>query len=119
MTEKLITCAVSVLFCMSQFAWADHDTYLGSEQTLEIIEVKAAKPGIPANIPNTVESVTAKQIEESANTVTTSGALQYLPSVHVRERYIGDRNGILVMRANSAIAVSYTHLILRGKKWCA
>ena len=36
----------------------------------------------------TVESVTAKQIEESANTVTTSGALQYLPSVHVRERYI-------------------------------
>ncbi|HNV87759.1 MAG TPA: TonB-dependent receptor [Methylotenera sp.] len=108
MTEKLITCAVSVLFCISQFAWADHDTYLDSEQTLEKIEVRAAKPGVPANVPNTVESVTAKQIEESANTVTTSGALQYLPSVHVRERYIGDRNGILVMRANSAIASAQT-----------
>ncbi len=108
MIEKLITCAVSVLFCISQFAWADHDTYLDSEQTLEKIEVRAAKPGVPANVPNTVESVTAKQIEESANTVTTSGALQYLPSVHVRERYIGDRNGILVMRANSAIASAQT-----------
>lgn len=75
---------------------------------LEEIEVKAVKPNVPLNVPNTVESVTAKQIKESANTVTTAGALQYLPSVHVRERYIGDRNGILVMRANSAIASAQT-----------
>jgi iron complex outermembrane recepter protein len=74
----------------------------------ETIEVTATRPNVPLNVPNTVESVTAKQIEESANTVTTAGALQYLPSVHVRERYIGDRNGILVMRANSAIASAQT-----------
>jgi iron complex outermembrane receptor protein len=29
-------------------------------------------------------------------------ALNYLPSTHVRERYIGDRNGILVMRVNGS-----------------
>ena len=94
------------------YAYADHDINLDKDAvntlTLEGIEVVATRPGVPANVPNTVESVTAKQIEESANTVTTAGALQYLPSIHVRERYIGDRNGILVMRANSAIASAQT-----------
>jgi iron complex outermembrane recepter protein len=75
---------------------------------LEAIQVTEVKPGLPDNVPNTVESVTAKQIEESANTVTTMGAFQYLPSMHVRERYIGDRNGILVMRLNSSIASAQT-----------
>jgi iron complex outermembrane receptor protein len=88
----------------SVHALAGHDEHLETEK----IEVIATRPNVPLNVPSTVESVTAKQIEESANTVTTAGALQYLPSVHVRERYIGDRNGILVMRANSAIASAQT-----------
>jgi iron complex outermembrane receptor protein len=82
--------------------------------TLEKIEVKATKPAFPANVPAVVESVTAKQIEESANAVTTMGAFQYLPSLHVRERYIGDRNGILVMRANSSIASAQTVVYADG-----
>lgn len=82
--------------------------------TLEKIEVKATKPAFPVNVPAVVESVTAKQIEESANAVTTMGAFQYLPSLHVRERYIGDRNGILVMRANSSIASAQTVVYADG-----
>ncbi len=77
-------------------------------ETMQIHAKVAEKPALPANIPATIESLTAKRIEETANTVTTAGALQYLPSVHVRERYIGDRNGILVMRANSSIASAQT-----------
>ena len=84
------------------------------EHRLEKIEVKAKKSGFPSNVPATVESVTAKQIEESANTVTTAGALQYLPSVHVRERYIGDRNGILVMRVNSSVSSAQTTVYADG-----
>jgi len=100
---------VAVLATLPLLVHAEHDSFILEEsETLEKVEVTAAKPGIPDNVPNTVESITAKQIEESANTVTTSGALQYLPSVHVRERYIGDRNGILVMRANSSIASAQT-----------
>jgi iron complex outermembrane receptor protein len=100
---------VAVLATLPLLVHAEHDNFIIEEsETLEKVEVTAAKPGIPDNVPNTVESITAKQIEESANTVTTSGALQYLPSVHVRERYIGDRNGILVMRANSSIASAQT-----------
>jgi iron complex outermembrane recepter protein len=99
LNQKLLALFLAALPVL---AFANHDI------ELESIEVTAVKPGVPDNVPNTVEAVTAKQIEESANTVTTAGALQYLPSVHVRERYIGDRNGILVMRANSAIASAQT-----------
>ncbi len=65
-------------------------------------------PVLPANVPNTIESVSAKQISESINAVTTPQVLQYLPSVHVRERYIGDVNGVLVMRVNSSISSAQT-----------
>lgn len=100
---------VAVLATLPWLVHAEHDNFILEEsETLEKVEVTATKPGIPDNVPNTVESITAKQIEETVNTVTTSGALQYLPSVHVRERYIGDRNGILVMRANSSIASAQT-----------
>jgi iron complex outermembrane receptor protein len=67
-----------------------------------------------APTPATVESVSAAQIEESINTVTSAGALQYLPSTHVRERYIGDRNGVLVMRVNSSIASAQTTVYADG-----
>jgi iron complex outermembrane receptor protein len=67
-----------------------------------------------APVPATTESITALQIEESINTVTAAGALQYLPSTHVRERYIGDRNGVLVMRVNSSIASAQTAVYADG-----
>jgi iron complex outermembrane receptor protein len=61
-----------------------------------------------------VETVTAQQIAETVNSPTTAGILQYLPSMHVRERYIGDRNGILVMRVNSSIASAQTTVYADG-----
>ena len=64
--------------------------------------------------PATVETVSATQIDESINAVTAAGTLQYLPSTHVRERYIGDRNGVLVMRVNSSIASAQTTVYADG-----
>lgn len=64
--------------------------------------------------PNTTESVTALQLTETINTATTAGVLQYLPSTHVRERYIGDRNAVLVMRVNSSIASAQTTVYADG-----
>ncbi len=72
----------------------------------------ATLPAAPT--PATVESLTGAQIEETVNTVTSAGALQYLPSTHVRERYIGDRNGILVMRVNSSVASAQTTVYADG-----
>lgn len=65
---------------------------------LQEMVIKGDKSAAPANVPNAVESVTARQIAESVNSVSSAGALRYLPSVHVRERYIGDVNGGLAMR---------------------
>ena len=76
--------------------------------SLPEMAIMAARPPVPAQLPNTVESIDARQIDETINAVTTGAVLQNLPSVHVRERYIGDRNGILVMRVNSSISSAQT-----------
>jgi iron complex outermembrane receptor protein len=78
------------------------------------ITITAPKAAGALTIPATTASVTAEQIAESINTPTTAGALQYLPSTHVRERYIGDRNGILVMRVNSSTASAQTTVYADG-----
>lgn len=87
---------------------APTDTTETTMQAMQIRAVAVDKPAVPANVPSTTESVTAKQISESINAVTTPQILQYLPSVHVRERYIGDTNSVLVMRVNSSIASAQT-----------
>lgn len=81
-----------------------------------VIKGSASRPNVPKVVTetSTVESVTAQQISESVNTVTSAGAIQYLPSVHVRERYIGDVNGVLVMRLNSSIASAQTVVYADG-----
>jgi iron complex outermembrane receptor protein len=104
---KVLSLTITLTFGGFPLAYADHID-------LDKVEITAVKPGVPDNVPNTVEAVTKRQIEESANAVTTAGALQYLPSVHVRERYIGDRNGILVMRLNSSIASAQTTIYADG-----
>lgn len=77
-------------------------------QSMPEVIVKGEKRGVPLAVMATSESVTATQIAESINAVTTGAVLNYLPSVHVRERYIGDRNGILVMRVNSSTSSAQT-----------
>ncbi|NDG43006.1 MAG: TonB-dependent receptor, partial [Betaproteobacteria bacterium] len=74
----------------------------------QVVFVSAPRAVQPVRWPATVESVSAQQIDERINAVTTAGVLQYLPSVHVRERYVGDRNAILVMRVNSSVASAQT-----------
>jgi iron complex outermembrane receptor protein len=85
-----------------------HAAEAASTQQLDEIAIKADKPAVPANLPATTEGITASQIAETVNSVTTAGVLQYLPSTHVRERFVGDRNGVLVLRVNSSIASAQT-----------
>ncbi len=85
-----------------------------SVQALDPVIVTGQKAVAQAPLPSTTESVTAQQITETVNTPTTAGMLQYLPSTHVRERYIGDRNGVLVMRVNSSIASAQTTVYADG-----
>lgn len=79
-------------FSVAQAAEPESDKQLGE------MVIKSDKSALPANVPASTESVTAQQIAESVNSVSSAGALLYVPSVHVRERFIGDVNGGLAMR---------------------
>jgi len=90
-TRRFALAAVLALG-VAQYALAEE------AKRLDEMLIKSDKPAVPANVPSTTEAVTSRQIAESVNSVSSAGALQYLPSVHVRERFIGDVNGGLAMR---------------------
>ena len=95
--------ALMAALCHAPFALAGD-----ASADLPEVVIKGGKRAVPANLPSTTEAVTATQIAENINAVTSAETLNYLPSMHVRERYIGDRNGILVMRVNSSISSAQT-----------
>jgi len=64
--------------------------------------------------PATVETYDKKQIEESVNAATPAQALRYLPSIQVRERSIGDRNGIISSRTIGSISSAQSMLYADG-----
>lgn len=82
-------------------------------RSLGVVVVNGSQPtSLPTQIPTTIESVTAKQIERSINATDSEDALKYLPSLLVRKRYIGDYNhAVLSTRAsgtgNSARSIVY------------
>ena len=71
-----------------------------SERELGELVVKDSTP-VAAAVSSTVESVTAQQIKENINAVTSGQVLKYQPSLVVRERYIGDRNASIGSRMSS------------------
>lgn len=54
-----------------------------------------------AKVPAVVQSITADDIKTSVNSLTSGASIKYLPSLEVRERYIGDRNGIIQTRTTT------------------
>lgn len=63
---------------------------------------------IPANVPAVVESRTRKEIDKTVNMLTTAQAFKYMPSLLIRERYIGDRNAIVSGRTTGTIESAKT-----------
>jgi iron complex outermembrane receptor protein len=63
---------------------------------------------IPQNVPAVVESRTRKEIEKTVNLMTSAEAFKYLPSLLIRERYIGDRNAIVSGRTTGTIESAKT-----------
>ena len=64
--------------------------------------------------PATVETYDKKQIEESINAATPAQTLKYLPSIQVRERSIGDPNGIIASRTIGAVSSAQSMLYMDG-----
>jgi iron complex outermembrane receptor protein len=109
MQIKLIFTVVVASFSMTSLA--EHNEAID----LEIIEVRA--PTIDSRInkhPATVETFDKKQIEENINAVTPAQTLKYLPSIQVRERFIGDRNGIIATRTIGTLSSAQSLLYADG-----
>ncbi len=109
MRVKLIYAVIAVTF--STLSFAEHNEALD----LETIEVRA--PMIDSRIskhPATVETFDKKQIEENINAATPAQTLKYLPSIQVRERFIGDRNGIIATRTIGTLSSAQSMLYADG-----
>ncbi|PPC81172.1 MAG: TonB-dependent receptor [Methylotenera sp.] len=109
MRVKLIYAVIAVTFSTPSFA--EHNEALD----LETIEVRA--PMIDSRIskhPATVETFDKKQIQENINAATPAQTLKYLPSIQVRERFIGDRNGIIATRTIGTLSSAQSMLYADG-----
>ncbi len=108
--RRLTTPALIILTAFSQQALA-----VDEELIIQNVEVHA--PAIDSRImkyPATVETYDRQQIQESVNAATPAQAMKYLPSIQVRERFIGDRNGIIATRTIGAISSAQSMLFADG-----
>jgi len=70
----------------------------------DTIVVMGQQQTAASKVPGVVESIKAGQILTSVNALTAAETLKYLPSIEVRERYIGDRNGIVATRTTGTVS---------------
>ena len=70
------------------------------EQSLPEMTVSGARPAFAPSLPAVAEGVTAERLAEQ-NVINVEDGLRYLPSLLVRKRFIGDRNGVVASRSSS------------------
>lgn len=102
--------ALTILTAFSQQA-------LAIDEELKIQNVEVRAPAIDSRImkyPATVETYDRQQIQDSVNAATPAQTMKYLPSIQVRERFIGDRNGIIATRTIGAISSAQSLLYADG-----
>lgn len=72
-----------------------------SDQALPEMTVRHTRPAVLVDNPSPQAEVTAEQMREM-NIVNVEDSLQYAPSLFIRKRYIGDRNGIIATRTSGS-----------------
>ncbi|MBI4988692.1 MAG: TonB-dependent receptor [Rhodocyclales bacterium] len=73
----------------------------GEAQSLPEMTVRQARPTVAVDNPSPQAQVTAEQMRE-INVINVEDALKYAPSLFIRKRYIGDRNGIIATRSSGS-----------------
>lgn len=97
--DKKKTAAWAVMLALGlPAAWAGE----GAEQALPEMTVRQARPAVAIDNPSPQAQVTAEQMRE-INVVNVEDSLKYAPSLFIRKRYIGDRNGIIATRTSGSL----------------
>jgi iron complex outermembrane recepter protein len=108
--EALYACIILSTLGVSFLAQAETDSLI----ELDDITVTSTTDSRIQKHPATVETYDKKQIEDSVNAATAAQTLKYLPSIQVRERYIGDRNGIIATRTIGTLSSAQSMLYADG-----
>jgi len=109
MQKKFIVAVVASMFA--------HASYAEHNEAINLDEIEVRAPLIDSRIlkhPATVETYDKKQIEDSINAATPAQTLKYLPSIQVRERFVGDRNGIIATRTIGTLSSAQSMLYADG-----
>lgn len=88
--------AVLVLMLLPLPSLGADDTEMGE------MTVRAIRPAFDPALPAVVEGVDAERLSD-LNIVNVEDGLRYLPSLLVRKRYIGDRNGVVASRSSGSL----------------
>ena len=90
---------VCLWLTLGVMAWAQAQT----KDMGMVVITSGQSSSMPTQIPTTMETVTAKQIQETINATDSEDALKYLPSLSVRKRFAGDYNhAVLASRASGS-----------------
>lgn len=115
MTIRIIIATISVASTL--VATARAQPAAGNSMTLQPVEAVATRPNgqfqpstapfasaVPEHVPASIEERTKAELDETNNAITAMELMRYFPSLEVRERYIGDRNGILATRTTGTVS---------------
>ena len=92
--------SVTVAAFAAASAWGADDE---SEKQLTEMRVSQVRSAVTTANPSPQAEVTAEEIR-AMNVVNVEDSLKYLPSLQIRKRYVGDRNGIIASRSAGTLA---------------
>lgn len=99
MNKTYITLTPIALVATMMMCGAHAEDVLLPEVRVRDTSTMVSKKDIPA----ATESVSKEQMADSINVVNVEDALKYLPSVNIRKRFEGDRNGIIATRTSGTL----------------
>ncbi|MBN8771462.1 MAG: Plug domain-containing protein, partial [Thiobacillus sp.] len=87
-------------------AWAE-------EQALPEMVVSLPRPAVVTNNPSPSAEVSQDQMREM-NVINVEDSLKYTPSLFIRKRYVGDRNGIVASRTAGSLQSAWSLVYADG-----
>jgi iron complex outermembrane receptor protein len=84
-----------------------------AEQILPEMTVSQTLPAVVVNNPSPSAEVTQDQIRE-INVINVEDSLKFAPSIFIRKRYVGDRNGIIASRTAGSLQSAWSLVYADG-----
>lgn len=105
--------AASTAFLSMAVASLAHAQGVASDKLIESITVSAARQRVELDVPAPTASKTAADLR-AQNLINPEDALQYVPNLTIRKRYIGDRNALIGGRSFSTLQAPRALVLMDG-----